>query len=93
MRFWFNSRGKQTTLTVLPTYENDDSYLLCLGDKRSAYEARATATSLQRGLEARMEEIRSSAYAQGWRDAKAKRRKVRRFFSSMCVPPNGHCGW
>lgn len=93
MRVYFRVIGKQAQIVVYPTDADTDSYVLCMGDKRSAFEASAVVSAMQTALNSQMEHLRRSAYQHGWKDAKAKRRKKEDFFSSMRVSPSGNCGY
>ena len=94
MNISFYREGKQVKVSVHPSKKQEDSYGLCMGDHSREVEAQVIVNAFNEMKHRALAAIRRNAYEQGYRDAKAKRRKISTFYGDWSIGDGrGHVGY
>ena len=81
----FYREGKQVKVSISPNKKQADSYGLRMVDCNREVEARIIVNAFNEMKHRALATIRRNAYEQGYRDAKAKRRKISTFYGDWDV--------
>jgi len=89
MKFWFD-RSKYEVIFRIGDDSVSSDHMVMRAKYEFQHVAKWVFDAVNQGLEERVRQVRQTSYEQGWKDAKAKKKKVTHFSVSINSDCVGH---